>query len=265
MTKRISQPGILWFALAVCLFAYCLAGPANAAGETWRGELDQAIELAVAGDLDASLAILGRLEGQHPDEPEIIRRSAQVLARTDRTSQAMERFQRLKQLSPDTFTDREQLLVLLISEGAAERYEAERRELLAAFEAAGDRELTRSPNFIRELFVVEKTVNVDSYEFYPNSRSGPVTPYYLFVLTDTDDALKGHFVVAENSEKTAKLKEQGKISETDGGYYLEFRRASDASGGGKANLITLFPGARAPTYQQAREAVVTYISERQKS
>ena len=265
MAKRISQPGILCFALAVGLLVCCLAVPANAAGETWRGDLDQAIELAVAGDLDASLAILGRLEGQHPDEPEILRRSAQVLARSDRKSQAMERFQRLKQLSPDTFTDREQLLVLLLSEGAAERYEAERRELLAAFEAAGDRELTRSPNFVRELFVVEKTVNVDAFEFYPNSRSGPVTPYYLFALTDSDGALKGHFVVAENSEKTAKLKEQGEISETDGGYYLEFRRASEASGGGKAKLITLFPGARAPTYEQAREAVVTYISERHKS
>jgi tetratricopeptide (TPR) repeat protein len=242
-----------------------LAVPANAAGETWRGEFDQAVELAVAGDLDASLAILARLEEQHPDEPEIIRRSAQVLARSDRKSQAIERFQRLKQLSPDTFTDREQLLVLLLSEGAAESYEQERRELLAAFEAAGDRELTRSANFIRELFVIEKTVNVDAYEFYPNSRSGPLTPYYLFVLTDSGGALKGHFVVAENSEKTAKLKEQGEISETDGGYYLEFRRASKTSGGGKAKLITLFPGAHAPTYEQAREAVVAYISERHKS
>jgi tetratricopeptide (TPR) repeat protein len=238
---------------------------ANAAGETWRGEFDQAVELAVAGDLDASLAILARLEQQHPDEPEILRRSAQVLARSGNTSKAAERFQRLKQLSPDTFTDREQLLVLLLSEGAAGKYAAERRELLAAFEAAGDRELTRSPNFIRELFVVDKTVNVDAYEFYPNSRSGPLTPYYLFVLTDSDGVLKGHFLVAENSEKTAKLKEQGKISESGGGYYLEFRRASETSDGSKANLITLFPGARAPTYEQAREAVVTYISERQKS
>ncbi len=92
-----------------------------------------------------------------------------------------------------------------------------------------------------------------------------MTPYYLFVLTDSGGALKGHFVVAENSEKTAKLKEQGEISETDGGYYLEFRRASKTSGGGKAKLITLFPGAHAPTYDQAREAVVAYISERHKS
>ncbi len=156
--------------------AYCLATPAEAAGETWRGEFYQAVELAVAGDLQASRTILTRLEGQYPDEPEILRRSAQVLARSDRKSQAIERFHRLKQLSPDTFTDREQLLVLLLSDGAVESYETERRELLAAFEAAGDRELTRSANFIRELFVVEKTVNVDAYEFYPNSRSGPVTP-----------------------------------------------------------------------------------------
>ncbi len=242
--------------------AYCWATPAQAAGEKWRGEFDQAVELAVAGDLQASLTILTRLEGQHPDEPEILRRTAQVLARSDRKSQAIERFQRLKQLSPDTFTDREQLLVLLLSEGAADSYEQERRELLAAFEAAGDRELTRSANFIRELFVVEKTVNVDAYEFYPNSRSGPVTPYYLFVLTGSDGALKGHFVLAENSEKTTKLKEQGKISETDGGFYLEFRRASKTSGGSKASLVNLFPGGRPPSYEQAREKVVTYISER---
>jgi hypothetical protein len=235
---------------------------AAAAGEAWRGELDQAVELAVAGDLDASLAILARLEGQHPDEPEILRRSAQVLARDGRKFQAVKRFQRLKQLSPDTFTDREQLLVLLLSEGQVERYESERRELLAAFEAAGDRELTRSPNFVRELFAIEKMANVDAYEFYPNSRSGPVTSYFLFVLTGSDGALKGHLVLAQNSEKTAMLKKQGQISETDGGYYLEFRRASEASGDGEAKLIGLFPGADPPPYEQVRKAVVAYISER---
>jgi len=243
------------------LLVGCFAMPAAAAGEAWRGDLDQAVELAVAGDLDASLAILARLEGQHPDEPEILRRTAQVLARSGRTSKAAERFQRLKQLSPDTFTDREQLMVLLLSEGQVEKYEAERRELLAALEAAGDRELIRSPNFVRELFVVEKTINVDAFEFYPNSRSGSVTPYFLFIMTGPEGALKGHFLVAENSEKTAKLRGQGEISQSEAGYYLEFRQDSETGGEGKANLVALLPGVEPPSYEKARIVVVTYISE----
>ncbi len=241
--------------------AFCLATPAQAAGETWRGEFDQAVELAVAGDLQASLTILTRLEGQHPDEAEILRRSAQVLARSGKTAKAAERFQRLKQLSPDIFTDREQLLVLLLSVGAVERYERERQELLAAFEAAGERELIRSPHFIRELFVVEKTVNVDAYEFYPNSRRGPVMLYYLFIVTGSDAALKGQFLVAENSKRTVRLREHGKISKDDVGYYLEFSRASETSDGGEADLIALFPGAGPPPYERTREAVTTFILE----
>jgi predicted Zn-dependent protease len=82
----------LFLAIAVWLLGICSVAPVKAAGETWRGELDQAIELAVAGDLDGSLVILARLEGEHPDEPDIVRRTAQVLARSGKTAKASERF-----------------------------------------------------------------------------------------------------------------------------------------------------------------------------
>ena len=262
---RTPLPPRVWLALVAGFMAFCLSMPAVAAEESWHGELDKAVELAVAGDLGASIAILTRLEGQHPDEPEIVRRSAQVLARNGRKPEAIERFRRLKQLSPDTFTDREQLLVLLLSEGDADSYKEERRELLEAFESAEGRDLTRSPNFVRELFVVEQTVNVDAYEFYPNSRSGSLTPYYMFIVKGSDGALKGHFLVAENSDKTAQLKSQGEISQNDSGYYLEFRRPSETQGDSKATLITLLPGQRPPTYSRVREAVIAYLAKRLKS
>lgn len=255
----------LFLAIAVWLLGICSVAPVKAAGEAWRGELDQAIELAVAGDLDGSLAILARLEGEHPDEPDIVRRTAQVLARSGKTAKASERFQRLKQLSPDTFTDREQLLVLLLSVGAVERYEKERQELLAAVKAAGDRQVTRSPSFVRELFVVDKRIKVDAFEFYPNSRDGTVTPYYFFISTGSDGELKGQFLMAADSEKTAKLKKNGKIAESDGGYYLELQPAPQSAEGAEGQLIALFPGARPPTYEQARELVVSFILERLKS
>lgn len=261
-TRRISRPSVLVLAITVWLLGFCAAAPVEAAGEAWRGDLDQAIELAVAGDLNASLKILARLEGEHPNEPDIVRRTGQVLARSGKAATAAERFQRLKQLSPDTFTDREQLLVLLLSVGAVERYEKERQELLAAFEAAGDREVTRSPSFVREFFVVDKRIKVDAYEFYPNSRSGSVTPYYFFISTGSDGALKGQFLMAKDSEKTAKLKKNGKIAETDGGYYLELRPAPHSADSGEGQLIALFPGARPPSYEQAREVVVSFILER---
>lgn len=265
VTRRITRPRILGLVLVIGWLALGAALPAAAAGESWRGDLDRAVELALAGDFEASRDILLRLEGQHPDEPEIVRRTAQVLARTGQKPEAIERFRRLKRLSPDTLTDREELLILLLSEGEAESYQQERQELLATFEAAGDRELARSPNFIRELFVVDQKVNVDAYEYYPNSRSGHVTPYYLFVLTGADGALKGHLLLAENSEKTAEMKAQGEISQDDGGYYLEFRRPAEQSGDGEPSLVTLFTGARPPAYEQAREAVVAYIAARLES
>jgi hypothetical protein len=233
----------LFLAIAVWLLGICSVAPVKAAGEAWRGELDQAIELAVAGDLDGSLVILARLEGEHPDEPDIVRRTAQVLARSGKTAKASERFQRLKQLSPDTFTDREQLLVLLLSVGAVERYEKERQELLAAVKAAGDRQVTRSPSFVRELFVVDKRIKVDAFEFYPNSRDGTVTPYYFFISTGSDGELKGQFLMAADSEKTAKLKKNGKIAESDGGYYLELQPAPQSAEGAEGQLIALLRGA----------------------
>lgn len=263
--RRGLRPLVPVLAFAVWLFGLWTAAPAKATGEAWRGELDQAVELAVAGDFDASLTILARLEGKHPNEPEIVRRTAQVLARDGKTAKAAERFQRLKQLSPDTFTDREQLLVLLLSVGAVERYEKERQELLAAFEAAKDRQVTRSPSFIREFFVVDKRIRVDAFEFYPNSRSGTVSPYFFFISTGSDGALKGQFLVAKDSEKTAKLKKNGKIAETDGGYYLELQPAPQSSVSSEGQLIALFPGARPPSYEQAREVVVAFILERLRS
>jgi hypothetical protein len=162
-------------------------------------------------------------------------------------------------------TDREELLVLLLWEGEAEAYEQERQELLAAIEAAGDREVIRSESFIRELFVVGKKINVDAFEYYPGTRSGPVKPYYLFVLTDAEGALKGHFVLAEDSEKTAALKTQGEISESDRGYYLEFRLPSDEPGDADASLVALFPAPQPPSYEQARDAVVAEIAARLES
>lgn len=261
-TGRSLNARSITLAVAIAWLVLGAALPAGAADEPWRGELDRAVELALAGDFETSRDLLLRLEAQHPDEPEIVRRAAQVLARTDQREEAIERFQRLKNLAPDTLTDREQLLVLLLSEGRSESYRHERKELLETFEAAGDREVSRSESFVRELFVVDKKVNVNAYEYYPGTASGPVTPYYLFVLTDSNGALKGHFVLAEDSEKTAKLKEQGEISEGDDGYYLEFRRPESESSGGKAILVTLFPGVRPPAYGQARDAVIAYIAAR---
>lgn len=248
-------------ALALAWLVLGWALPAGAADEPWRGELDRAVELALAGDLETSRDVLLELEAQHPDEPEIVRRAAQILARTDQRDEAAERFQRLKSLAPDTLSDREQLLVLLLSDGKAESYRRERKELLEAYEAAGDRELERSPNFVRELFVVDQSANVNAFEYYPGTASGPVTPYFLFVMTDNQGELQGHFVIAENSEKTARMREQGELSESENGYYLEFRRPkTEASGDGKAILVNLFPGVRPPAYEQARDAVVAYIA-----
>jgi len=246
------------------LVAWALGGgwaaPATAAEEAWRGELDRAVELALTGDLEASRELLLKLEAEHPDEPEIVRRTAQVLARTNGRAEAIERFRQLKTLAPDTLTDREELLVLLLWDGDAEAYEKERRELLEAVAAAGDREVSRSPNFVRELFLVDKKINVDAYEYYPGTRSGPVTPYYLFVVTSVEGDLEGHFVVAENSEKTAQLRAQGEIGEGEKGYYLEFRRPVDGSGGSEATLVKLYPGAEPPAYEAARDAVVAEIA-----
>jgi hypothetical protein len=258
--KRIARPLIIGLALAIGWLALGAAVPASAAGEAWRGDLDRAVELALAGDFVASRDLLLRLEAKYPDEPEIVRRTAQVLARTGQKPEAIERFRRLKILSPDTLTDREELLVLLISDGKADSYEQERQELLAVFEAEGGRPVSRSEYFVRELFAVDQKVNVDGYEYYPGTHSGPVTPFYLFVLTDSEGALKGHFVLAEDSEKTAKLKEQGEISEGDLGYYLEFRPSAEQSGAGEPSQVTLFPGSRPPAYDKAREAVVAYIA-----
>lgn len=266
MTKRGSRHLALFLALAVALVGLVLTAPAGAEGESWRGKLDEAVELAVAGDLDGSLAILASLEAEHPDEPEIVRRTAQVLARGGKTAKASERFQRLKELSPDTFTDREQLLVLLLSVGAVDRYEQERAELLAAYEAAGDRPVTRSPSFVREFFVIDGRVKVDAFEFYPKSRDGTVTPYYGFYTMGSDGESKGQFLMATDSKKTAKMKANGKIAAADGGYYLEVVPVSQgAEGGGEAQLVALFPGAQPPSYEEAREVVVTYILERLQS
>ena len=105
------------------LAAACLAAnvpAAIAAGESWRDEFDQAVEIAVAGDLKGGLTVLSRLEDQHPDELEIIRVTAQLLARTGRNAEAIKRFHRLKETSPDNLTDREAILFLLLSDGDAE-------------------------------------------------------------------------------------------------------------------------------------------------
>jgi hypothetical protein len=260
MTRWIPQTRTIWLVVAVWALSSSMAMPAAAEGEAWRGELDRAVELALGGNLQASRDLLLQLEAEHPDEPEIVRRTAQVLARTDQQAEAIERFRRLKTLSPDTLTDREQLLVLLLGVGDAEAYKKERQELLAAYKAAGDRPVSRSASFVRELFMIDQKINVDGYEYYPGTHSGPVTPYYLFILTNSKGTLKGHFVLAEDSERTAKLKEQGKISEGDRGYYLEFRQPAGDSGGGDAVLITLFPGTRPPAYDQARDAVVAFVS-----
>lgn len=248
--------------LAVLLIAWASSGgrPALAAEEPWRGELDRAVELALSGDLEASRELLLTLEAEHPDEPEIVRRTAQVLARTNSRAEAIERFRRLKTLAPDTLTDREELLVLLLWDGDAEAYQKERRELLEAVAAAGGREVSRSPNFVRELFVIDKKINVDAYEYYPGTQSGPVTPYYLFVVTSLEGDLKGHFVVAENSEKTAQLQAQGEIGEAETAYYLEFRPPQEGSAGSEAALIELYPGAEPPAYATARDAVVAEIA-----
>ena len=260
VARRIARPRIIGLALAIGWLALGAALPASAAGEAWRGDLDRAVEQALAGDFEASRDILLSLEAKYPKEPEIVRRTAQVLARTGQKPEAIERFRRLKSLSPDTLTDREELLVLLLSEGDAQSYQEERQELLSAFEAAGDRPVSRSEYFVRELFVVDQKVNVDAYEYYPGTHSGPVRPFYLFVLTDSEGALKGHFVLAEDSEKTAKLKEQGEISEADGGYYLEFWPPGEQSDAGEPRLVTRFPGARTPAYDKAREAVIAHIA-----
>ena len=77
--------------------------------------------------------------------------------------------------------------------------------------------------------------------------------------------MKGQFLMAADSEKTAKLKKNGKIAESDGGYYLELQPAPQSAEGAEGQLIALFPGARPPTYEQARELVVSFILERLKS
>lgn len=236
------------------------APSAVAAGEPWREALDQAVKQAVAGNLEASRDSLLKLEKEYPDQPEIIRRTAQVLARTDQRAEAIKRFRQLISLSPDSLTDREDLLVVLLWDGQTTEYAKERHELLAAFKAAGDNAPAHSPNFVRELFAVDQTINVDAYEYYPGTHSGPVTPYYLFVVTDSNGTKKGHFVVAENSDKTAEMKAKGDISDTDRGFYMEFRQPVEQSNTQAPVLVTSFPGAHPPTYDKARQAVIAYIA-----
>ncbi len=251
------RAAIAAFCLAVVL---PFAPAAQAQDESWRAEFDKAVETAVSGDLKSGLQILSRLEQRHPDEPDIMRASAQILARVGRPIEALNRFRRLKTLTPNNLTDREAILFILLASGDARGYALERQELLEAYAATKSGQVTRSPNFAREFFRVGQTYNVDAFEYYPDSRAGSTEVYYVFVVRASGKP-QAEILLAANEEKSAGFRADGRIGSEDKGYYLEYAPTGDAAGE-ERTVFAVYGGNRPPDYEKARNEVIRYLSER---
>lgn len=265
--RRASGAGLRAILAAACLLAVAVLGAPSvkAAGESWRPEFDQAVDTAVSGDLEGGLAILSRLEQEHPGEPDIMRATAQVLVRVGRPEEALKRFRRLKKLTPNNLTDREAILYIMLATGDDQSYELERQELLQAYVTTKAGKVTRSPNFAREFFEVGKTHNVDAFEFYPDSRVGSTDLYYVFVVRGKD-VPEAQILLAANEEKSAQFRADGQIGSKDKGYYLEYApkggTAGETAGGEARTVAAVYGGNHPPSYQKARDEVIRYLSER---